>query len=135
MGMTLTEKILADHCIDGQVSPGNIIQALRKVENLGPFDLVVTGGLFDHLTDKHLSFFLKRASKSLLNGNSTLFFTNSTEGNPFRVWIEYLADWKLFYRSKDHIMKLLTDAGFPQNSIKIENDATNLTFLVTVKTS
>jgi len=27
MGMTLTEKILADHCIDGQVSPGNIIQA------------------------------------------------------------------------------------------------------------
>jgi LSD1 subclass zinc finger protein len=118
-----------------QLVPGNIIQALRKVENLGPFDLVVTGGLFDHLSDKHLSFFLKRASKSLLNGNSTLFFTNSTEGNPFRVWIEYLADWKLFYRSKDHIMELLTDAGFPQNSIKIENDATNLTFLVTVKTS
>ncbi len=27
MGMTLTEKILADHCIDGKVSPGNIIQA------------------------------------------------------------------------------------------------------------
>jgi len=27
MVMTLTEKILADHCIDGQVSPGNIIQA------------------------------------------------------------------------------------------------------------
>jgi len=27
MGVTLIEKILADHCIDGQVSPGNIIQA------------------------------------------------------------------------------------------------------------
>ncbi|UCH62592.1 MAG: 3-isopropylmalate dehydratase large subunit [Fidelibacterota bacterium] len=27
MGNTLTEKILADHCIDGQVIPGNIIQA------------------------------------------------------------------------------------------------------------
>ncbi|MBA7610499.1 MAG: homoaconitate hydratase family protein [Calditrichaeota bacterium] len=27
MGMTLTEKILDDHCIDGQVSTGNIIQA------------------------------------------------------------------------------------------------------------
>ena len=27
MGMTLTEKILADHCLEGQVSPGNIIQA------------------------------------------------------------------------------------------------------------
>lgn len=27
MGMTLTEKILDDHCIDGKVSPGNIIQA------------------------------------------------------------------------------------------------------------
>ena len=114
---------------------GNIIQALRKVEKLGPFDLVVTGGLFDHLSDKHLSFFLKHTSKRLLNSNSTLFFTNATEGNPFKVWIEYLADWKLFYRSKDDIMKLLADAGFPRNSIKIEKDATNLTFLVTVKTS
>ena len=96
---------------------------------------MVTGGLFDHLSDKHLSFFLKRASKCLLNGNSTLFFTNATVGNPFQVWIEYLADWKLFYRSNNEIMKLLTDAGFPDNSIKIEKDATGLTFLVTVKTS
>ena len=118
-----------------QLVHGNIIQALRKVESLGPFDLVVTGGLFDHLSDKHLYFFLKRASKSLLNGNSTLFFTNATEGNPFQVWIEYLADWKLNYRSKDTIMKLLNDAGFSEGSIKIEKDATGLTFLVTVKTS
>lgn len=64
--------------------PGNIIQALRKVEKLGPFDLIVTGGLFDHLSEKHLSFFLKHAAKSLMNGNSTLFFTNATEGNPLR---------------------------------------------------
>ena len=118
-----------------QLVHGNIIQALRKVEKLGPFDLVVTGGLFDHLSDKHLSFFLKRASKSLLNGNSTLFFTNANEGNPFKVWIEYLADWKLFYRSEEDIIKLLADAGFPTDSIKVEKDATGLTFLVTVKTS
>lgn len=116
-----------------QLVHGNIIQALRKVEKLGPFDLVVTGGLFDHLSDKHLSFFLKHAAKSLLNGNSTLFFTNATEGNPFKVWIEYLADWKLYYRSEDNIMTLLTEAGF-KNSIKIEKDSTGLTFLVTVGT-
>ena len=117
-----------------QLVPGNIIQALRKVEKLGPFDLVVTGGLFDHLSDKHLSFFLKRAAQSLLNGNSTLFFTNATEGNPFKIWIEYLADWKLFYRSQDEIIKLLTNAGFSKNSINIEKDATGLTFLVKVGT-
>ncbi len=112
---------------------GNFLQALRNIENSGPFDLIIAGGLFDYLSDKHISFFLKYAFNKLLNQNSMLFFTNIKKDSPYKVWQEYLADWKLIYRNEDEIRNLLTTAGFPDSAIKIEKDETGLTFLVTVK--
>lgn len=111
---------------------GNFLQSLRKIEKLGPFDLILAGGLFDYLSDKHISFFLKQALRNLLNRNGLLFFSNIRDGNPFQVWQEYLADWKLVYRSEKDVLILLTDAGFSNNDINIETDKTGLTSLVTV---
>ncbi|UCE72408.1 MAG: class I SAM-dependent methyltransferase [Nitrospiraceae bacterium] len=111
---------------------GNIIQALRKMEAPGPFDLIVTGGLFDHMSDKHLSFFLKQALNKLLKTDGTLLFANAAEGNPFRVWMEYLANWKLNYRSEECITELLRAAGYGDKAVTMKRDETGLTFLVTV---
>ncbi|RJQ45309.1 MAG: class I SAM-dependent methyltransferase [Nitrospiraceae bacterium] len=116
-----------------QMVPGNIIQALRRVEQYGPFDLIVTGGLFDHMSDKHVSFFLKHTFNRLLRKEGTLFFANAIEGNPFRVWMEYLTDWKLFYRSEEALAGLLDSAGFAPGAANIRKDETGLTFLVKVK--
>ncbi len=115
-----------------RVVPGNIIQALRTAEKLGPFDLIVTGGLFDHMSDKHVSFFLKHALKKHLKHDGTLFFANAVEGNPFRVWMEYLADWRLNYRSEDDIVSLFNAAGCPDRSMRINKDETGLAFFVEV---
>lgn len=115
------------------IVPGNIIQALRKAEKVGPFDLIVTGGMFDHVSDKHVAFFLKHALHRLLKREGMLFFANAVEANPFRVWMEYLADWKLNYRSADDITRLLADAGFAERAIEINKSETGLTFLVKVK--
>jgi len=114
------------------VVSGNIIQALRKVERLGPFDLIVTGGMFDHMSDKHVSFFMKHAMNKLMKADGSLFFANSVEGNPFKVWMEYLADWRLNYRSQDEITILLNAAGCNGSSIKIGKDETRLAFFVEV---
>lgn len=119
-----------EHFREVHIVSGNIIQALRKVEQLGPFDLVVAGGLFDHLSDKHISFFLKHASHTLLKDDGRLFFANAVEGNPFRVWMEYLADWKLNYRSEQDLRALLTAAGFGNDAFSIKKDETGLTFFV-----
>jgi SAM-dependent methyltransferase len=86
---------------------GNFLQSMRKIEKSGPFNLILTGGLF--------------------------FFTNIKKENPYKVWQEYLADWKLVYRSEDNIVELLTTAGFSDSAIKIEKDETGLTFLVTAR--
>jgi len=111
---------------------GNFLQSLRTIEKLGPFDLVLAGGLFDYLSDKHISFFLKQALRNLLSPDSLLFFANIRKGNPFQVWQEYLADWKLIYRSEKDILRLLTDAGFLNSEVAINMDKTGLTLLVTV---
>jgi hypothetical protein len=44
--------------------------------------------------------------------------------------MEYLADWKLNYRSEDHIRGLMTDAGFNGGAIDIRKDETGLTYFV-----
>jgi len=112
---------------------GNFLQSLRTIETLGPFDLILAGGLFDYLSDKHISFFLKYAFNRFMGQNGTLFFTNIKKGNPYKVWQEYLANWKLIYRDEDEIVTLLTNAGFATDSFNIEKDETGLTFLVKVK--
>ena len=117
---------------DLHVVPGNIIQALRRVEKLGQFDLIVTGGLFDHMSDKHAVFFLKYALGKLLKKGGTLFFANAVKGSPFRTWMEYLANWKLNYRTEDEIAGLLKDAGFSDAETRIDKGETGLTFLVEV---
>ncbi len=113
---------------------GNFLQSMRSVEKLGPFDLILSGGFFDYLSDKHISFFLKNTLNKLLNSNGVLFFTNIREGNQFKVWQEYLADWKLIYRNEYNIIELLTNAGFSDRTVNIEKDETGLTFLVTIQT-
>ncbi len=122
-----------EHLKDLHVVPGNIIQTLRRVEKHGPFDLIVTGGLFDHMSDKHVAFFLKHALNGLLKKEGTLFFANAVEGNPFRVWMEYLADWRLNYRSEENIAGLLAAAGVSDKTVDINKGETGLTFLVEVK--
>lgn len=112
---------------------GNFLQSMRKIERSGPFHLLLTGGLFDYISDRHISFFLKHALTKLLVEDGTLFFTNIKKENPYKVWQEYLADWKLIYRSEGDIRNLLTAAGVAESQMKIEKDETGLTFLVTVK--
>ena len=112
---------------------GNFLQAMRSIEDAGPFDVILAGGLFDYISDKHISFFLKHALHNLLKQNSTLFFGNIKKDNPYKVWQEYLANWKLIYRTEDDIANLLKTAGFSESKIYIEKDETGLTFLVTAR--
>jgi len=133
--LELSKKRLSHLCATLHFVNGNFLQSLRTIEKRGPFDLILAGGLFDYLSDKHISFFLKHAFSNLLNRDSLLFFSNIKYGNPFKVWQEYLADWKLVYRSEKDILRLLTDSGFSASAVKIDTDKTGLTFLVSVHKS
>lgn len=109
----------------------NIIKS-NKVKEKGPYDLVITGGVFDYLKDKAIGLLLKNFRENLMKPGATFFFTNIKKGNPIRMQIEYFGNWILIERSSHEIREICAKAGFADNEIMIEEDSSRLTFLVTL---
>jgi len=81
---------------------GNVAEFLAfDSDELGEFDLILAGGLFDYLTDKHASFILKHLRRYLLKDGGRFFFTNIAPDNPYDPWMGYLADWGLIERDEE----------------------------------
>jgi cyclopropane fatty-acyl-phospholipid synthase-like methyltransferase len=107
-----------------------VFSAVRTFKKRGPFDLIVTGGLFDYLSDKQIKWLLEKLFESLKT-EGRLYFTNIARGNPYRVWMEYLGDWKLLERSEADFTTLIreTDLG-TSTHLEISRDQTGLTHLI-----
>ena len=108
---------------------GMVPRVLGRVAAHGPFDLVYAGGLFDYLPDRLATRTLAIAHRTLLAPGGRLVFTNIAAGNPFRVWLEYLANWTLIERSDADVRRLCADAGL--ETPVIEREATGLALLIT----
>ncbi|MEA2571233.1 MAG: extracellular factor 3-hydroxypalmitic acid methyl ester biosynthesis protein [Acidobacteriota bacterium] len=115
--------------------PGNALKVVRKIAQLGPiFDLVLAGGLFDYLPEKHAIYLIEH-SYSLLKQGGAFFFTNIAAGNPYRPLIEYFGDWFLIERSEADIRRYCEAAGIPAHEISITREETGLTLLIEVTRS
>ena len=115
--------------------PGNALKVVRKIAQLGPvFDLVLAGGLFDYLPEKHAIYLIEH-SYSLLKPGGTFFFTNIATGNPYRPLIEYFGDWFLLERSETDIRRYCQAAGIPAHEVSIAREETGLTLLIEVTRS
>jgi len=109
---------------------GMVPRVLRHVRDYGPFDLILAGGLFDYLSDRFIARTLADAA-AMLSPGGRIVFTNIATGNPFRVWIEYLGNWKLIERSEEDIVRICASAGVP--APVMVRDATSLAIVATVK--
>jgi hypothetical protein len=69
------------------------------------------------------------AARDLLVPGGRLLFSNIAQGNPFRPWIEYLADWRLIERTEADLRRLLDETGFHANEPRIFRDSTELALL------
>jgi hypothetical protein len=106
-------------------------RVLRKLVPYGPFDLVIAGGVFDYLPDRGVTLSLQSMWQTLLASEASLIFTNIKRGNPFRVWLEYLASWELTERDEDDILTSCRESGIPQSAVRVATDRTGLALLVT----
>ena len=111
---------------------GMVPRVLRRVRGSAPFDLVVAGGLFDYLSDRFIVRTLSELWHDMLAPGGRILFTNIGRGNPFRVWLEYLADWRLIERSEDDLIALCRDAQIPVPPILVR-DATGLSIVATLR--
>jgi extracellular factor (EF) 3-hydroxypalmitic acid methyl ester biosynthesis protein len=107
-----------------------IPRVLKRLDAYGPFDLVIAGGVFDYLPDRWVTLSMRNIWSSLLAPDGEVIFTNVVRGNPYRVWLEYLANWELIERDEDDIRRCCLAAGMPMPALNIERDATGLAMLV-----
>jgi len=114
--------------------PGNVFRLVtRKVKSHDPFDLVVTGGLFDYLPDNAIVYIIQGVLHNLLKPGGKMFFTNIACDNPYNSWLIYLFNWALIERNEDHIQKLINDAGSKTNfSSRVWRDETGITCLAEI---
>jgi extracellular factor (EF) 3-hydroxypalmitic acid methyl ester biosynthesis protein len=114
--------------------PGSVFKRLARLRELGPYDLVLAGGLFDYLPERAASVLIRTVIERLLAPGGRFFFTNINAGNPFRHWIEYLADWMLIERSETDIARLIQESAkdIPCD-VEIARDASNLSILATLQ--
>jgi hypothetical protein len=108
----------------------NVVRGLRDVQRLGPFQLVLAGGLFDYLPDRLATMVLRHARERLLDTGGRLVFTNIARQNPFRSWIEYLAEWRLIHRAETDVRALCLEAGFSDADVSVTYDRTGLALIV-----
>lgn len=121
---------LAAQC---QLMEGNVVEFLAwEAEELGAFDLVLTGGLFDYLEPKHITYILRAARNGLVAPGGRFFFTNVARHNPYRPWMEYLADWVLIERNEEELLAIIEKAKIPREAVHIERDLTRVTCLVSI---
>lgn len=109
---------------------GNAVLMARSFP--GDFDLVLAGGLFDYLEDRHAVHLIRTIYHRQLRAGGKFFFTNIARGNPFRCLIEYMGDWSLIERSEQDIRQLCRQAGVPPEATAIRMDESGLALLVDV---
>jgi extracellular factor (EF) 3-hydroxypalmitic acid methyl ester biosynthesis protein len=119
---------VADRCV---FVPGNALTVVRRLAQGPPFDLILAGGLFDYLPDRHATFLIRAATR-LLALKGKFFFTNIARGNPYASLIEHFGDWFLLERSVQELMALCAEAGVPAEDVSIMRDETGLAFLIDV---
>jgi extracellular factor (EF) 3-hydroxypalmitic acid methyl ester biosynthesis protein len=89
--------------------PGDVFRSINQFKARAPFELILAGGLFDYLTDRQIVWLLPKLV-GLLAPGGRFCFTNMAVGNPDRVWIEYLANWRLLERNEADIRRLIVES-------------------------
>lgn len=112
---------------------GNLFRLGRDLATRGPFDAIVLGGLLDYLDVRQAEYLMERIVGPLLAPGGRMLVTNIVERQPFRVWIEYLANWSLIERSEQEVGRLarLAACGRPAR-LAVELDPTGLAIVATL---
>lgn len=111
---------------------GSVLASHARLAPFGPFDLVAAGGLFDYLPERQATFLLRVIWQRLLAPGGRLFFTNIARGNPFRLWIEYMADWRLIERTEDEMLALIAAGCGDATAPSLQRDGTGLAWMLGV---
>lgn len=105
--------------------------AKRPSEPDEKYDVVYCAGLFDYLSDRVCRRLLD-IFYDLLAPGGLLIATNVHPSNPWKNWMEYLAEWHLVYRTEEQFLKLAPEKA-PGDSVLVKADATGVNIFLEVR--
>jgi SAM-dependent methyltransferase len=114
------------------VLAGHALEIRTHAQAVGPFDLVLAGGLFDYLPDAVAIRLVRMIYREVLAAGGTFFFTNIASRNPYRPWMGIVGNWTLLERSEADLLRLVARAGVPDRDVDLTRDTTGLAWLVNV---
>ncbi len=94
------------------------IGELHRYENDKLYDLIITQGFMDYLSDEKGIHLLKNA-KDVSREGGTLITSNMDMHKWMRFWMEVFGGWKLKYRNGKELENLLTVAGYEKDKINV----------------
>jgi DNA-binding SARP family transcriptional activator len=83
---------------------------LAAIAATGPFDLVLTGTLFDHLPARHATW-LTEHLLPLLSPGGVLCVSSLATGDSYGPWLRHVVHWSLAERDRDDIVLLTGDVA------------------------
>jgi extracellular factor (EF) 3-hydroxypalmitic acid methyl ester biosynthesis protein len=89
--------------------------------------------LFDYLPDALAIRLLRTIHRDYLASGGLLYFTNIAAGNPYRLWMGIVGDWRLLERTESDVRRLCTRAGVADADVDLMRDTTGLAWLVQVR--
>lgn len=95
------------------------------------YDLVYCAGLFDYLSDRICRRLLDIFYEMVAPGG-LLIATNVHPSNPWRNWMEYLAEWHLVYRDEEQFLRL-TPSRAPAAASVVKADETGVNIFLEVR--
>ena len=112
---------------------GDVVWCAESIEEQGPYDLIVAGGLFDYLDDKWAKKTLSLVLGGWLAPGGKLFFTNLATENPFRLWMRCVVNWTVIERTEQDLVELVSSARTSNVAVQVGRDPTTLALLAEVR--
>jgi extracellular factor (EF) 3-hydroxypalmitic acid methyl ester biosynthesis protein len=102
-----------------------IRQISRPDKGLASFHMIYIFGLFDYFDDKICAYFIKHAAELLAEKGKMLISNFSLDRHHHRVYMEYMFDWYIVFRSKEKLEELGNSTKIPC-IVRVDEDPTSV---------
>jgi len=116
--MEIGSKIARKKGLDDLTFKRCRVSKAHHYENGETYDIVITQGIMDYLSDETATSLIKNA-RDISKEGGALITSNMDMHKWMKFWMEIFGGWKLKYRNGKDLEKLMTAAGYERDNINV----------------